>query len=464
MSETVESILGRAVNAANQNKLNESCGICLDVLAANPKNPNALGLLGSVRAKQGKHAEAKGFLLEAIKISKELTNTTNASWLTNLSTIHRISNEVDIALEYNKEAIKITPNEMTYSDLALTYLLRSEHAESQHAFIKALSFNNDFPTANMGLGESLLLHGEYRLGWRGYAWRNKLEMAKNTLPKFSAAPWNGMSLPDKTIFLVADQGFGDFIQFSRFIPMIKDKFKTVMVGWGPEVNALMTGFPGIDKSLNQPNEEPYDVYSLTSSLPELLDITLDKLPPPIPFVIPQAKKDKWDEIAKGFSKNKPRVGITWAGRPTHPNDTRRSIALNKFMPILRHHRYIDFFVLQKEIKSEDMDLVKSNFFWHDVNKLENFMDTGALLSHLDLVISIDSSVLHFSGALGKPAWGLIPIPNDWRWLLPNGDYDKKSPWYSSVTLFRQKKPDDWRPVMLEIGEKLTSIPSANRLT
>jgi hypothetical protein len=286
-----------------------------------------------------------------------------------------------------------------------------------------------------------------------YYWRNKLDQARGTLPKMTSAQWNGMKLPGGTLLLVADQGFGDMIQFARYIPWIKERVPNLVIGWGPEVTALLGKHPDIAVCFSKWTEAPpHDAYSLLSSLPQIFGTELNSIPAPIPYMhMDPARIDHWGRrLNAAFPERRLRVGLSWSGRSTHPNNARRSVRLETLAPILAVPG-IDFISLQKPFPDEDRAFAQTiPSFLELAPELTDFAETGAVIKNLDLVVAVDTAVVHLAGAIGSEAWVLVPEPADWRWLLERTD----SPWYPTLRLFRQKRAGEWAPVLANVAQAL----------
>jgi Glycosyltransferase family 9 (heptosyltransferase) len=193
----------------------------------------------------------------------------------------------------------------------------------------------------------------------------------------------------------------------------------------------------------------FDLHCPFLSLPHAFNTRLDSIPAQIPYLAaPVAAIDKWrDRLGQN---NVPRVGIVWSGRSTHANDANRSIALSSLMPLRSPD--VQLVSLQNEVRAEDAKVLAANAqILHFGSELKDFSDTAALVSLVDLVVSVDTSVAHLAGALGKPVWILIPFAPDWRWLLERED----SPWYPTARLFRQPKIGDWDSVIDKVRQALT---------
>jgi Flp pilus assembly protein TadD len=447
--ETVDQTLARALNAAKLRRINEAMGICRDLLITSPDLPGALGLLGGILGQEGRVDDAIPLLKAAVARQPGVGN-----WHLNLCALYRGKNMLDEALESGLEAIKHSPDTAAHRvELALTHLTRGERDLAALRYREALGREPENPPAHMGLGELLLSMGEYAPGWLEYAWRNKLDQARGTLPKMTAAQWNGMKLPGGTLLLVADQGFGDMIQFARYIPWAKQRVGALAIGWGPEVTSLLGQHPDIDICFAKWSDAPpHDAYVLLSSLPQIFGTELETIPAPIPYLsVGEERCARWREGLAGVRPVRPfKVGLAWSGRPTHPNNLRRSIRMEVLAPILATEG-VNFFGLQKPFPEEDRAFAARCGNFLDLSpQLGDFAETGAAIKSLDLVIAVDTAVVHLAGALGAEAWVLVPEPSDWRWLLGRTD----SPWYPTLRLFRQEKPAEWGPVVAAVAAAL----------
>jgi len=447
--EIIDQSLKRALEAAKLRRINEAIGICRDLLAAHPDLPGALGLLGGILGQEGRVDEAIGLLKSALARQPNVGN-----WHLNLCALYRGKNMLDEALQSGLEAIRHSPDAAAHRiELALTHLTRGERDLASLRYREALAREPENPSAHMGLGELLLSLGEYTPGWMEYYWRNKLDQARGTLPKMTSAQWNGMKLPGGTLLLVADQGFGDMIQFARYIPWIKERVPNLVIGWGPEVTALLGKHPDISVCFTKwADAPPHDAYSLLSSLPQIFGTELNSIPAPIPYMhMDPARIAHWARrLDAAFPEKRLRVGISWSGRGTHPNNARRSVRLETLAPILATPG-IDFVSLQKPFPDEDRAFAQTiPSFLELAPELTDFAETGAVIKNLDLVLAVDTAVVHLAGAIGSEAWVLVPEPADWRWLLERTD----SPWYPTLRLFRQKRAGEWAPVLASVAQAL----------
>jgi hypothetical protein len=298
-----------------------------------------------------------------------------------------------------------------------------------------------------------LLLGEYEEGWRLYEWRWKTEQLKNNLRQFKQPLWLGdQPIAGKTILLHAEQGLGDTIQFVRYVSVVERLGANVVLEVPATLISLVQTFRGSFNLIAKGDDiPPFDLHCPLMSLPHALRTTLDTIPADIPYLAVDAQRQaQWRE--RLGTKIKPRIGLVWSGNVKHLNDRNRSIALRTMEPLLRLD--FEYHSLQKEIREEDKPFLNefTQIQSHE-NELNDFSDTAALIAAMDLVITVDTSVAHLAGALGKPVWILLPYSPDFRWLLERGD----SPWYPTARLFRQRSIGDWDGVVAEVLAELKRL-------
>jgi ADP-heptose:LPS heptosyltransferase len=267
----------------------------------------------------------------------------------------------------------------------------------------------------------------------------------------SALPqWDGAPAKGKTILLFGEQGAGDMIQFVRYAPMVAERCARTVLVCGPDLKTLLKGVNGVSEVVDYDEQPPrFDQHVPLMSLPKLFKTDLDSIPAPIPYLSADpAKVEHWRLRLGGRPGRK--IGLAWAGRITHPNDRNRSMSLAQLAP-LAAVKNVQWISLQKGPAEAEARTPQAGLEITDVSsELTDYSDTAALIANLDLVISVDTSVVHVAGAMGKPVWVLLPFIPDWRWLLDRPD----SPWYPTMRLFRQRAVGDWEPVVQGIAEKL----------
>ncbi len=349
---------------------------------------------------------------------------------------------LDDALTAGRRALALGQNRTAaLVNLGKVHVDRDELDTAMEHFLAALALDPDDANAHLGEAQILLARGEWRPGWIEYEWRNKLEVARVQVPKMNAPLWNGMAQPTGRILLVADQGFGDAIQFARYIPMVAARCKEVLLGCSEELKPILSTMEGVGRVFHVWAEIPgFTSYALLSSLPYVFGTDLDTVPAEVPYIHADAAKVAlWRARLAAAPRQGARVGFFWSGRPAHPNNARRSVSLDRFRP-LADIPGLQLVSLQKEIPEHERAALAAMPGVLDVSTaLSDFGETAALISNLDLVVTVDSAVGHLAGALGRPVWVMTPTPADWRWLLERTD----SPWYPTMRLFRQPRAGAW---------------------
>ena len=295
---------------------------------------------------------------------------------------------------------------------------------------------------HLELGRFLMRRGEFRPGLTEFERHWRLKGRVNGVPRLPVSQWNGMRLPGGRILLVADQGAGDAVQFARYIPLVAERCREVILAAPPELADLLRSAKGLTRVVTRYEDVgSVDVFCILSSLPFLLGTTLETIPGSVPYLtVDAARGAAWKaRLDARTPPGLPRVGIAWAGNPAHPGDRWRSTRLAAWKPLLDVSG-VSFISLQKWVPERDRGSVASASRLIDLTDgRDDFADTAALVQALDLVVSVDTSIAHIAGALAKRAWVLLARLPDWRWLLDRED----SPWYPTLRLFRQDAPDRW---------------------
>ncbi|KXW56971.1 tetratricopeptide repeat protein [Ferrovum sp. PN-J185] len=404
----------------------------------------------------------------------------------------RLKRFKEAIIDYQK-AINYKPNfSSAYNNLGTVYQDINREKEALHNFDKAIEFKRDYIDAYFNKGVLfhknlifdnalenynniinikpntikanwnksllLLLYGYYLQGWELYEWRfQKDELKANyyTFPK-EKINWKGKeNINGKTILIYHEQGFGDTIQFCRYLPLVKELGANINFlvpsSLAPVIATLDCPMTVIIKGKPIPN---FDAYCPLMSLPHVFKTTIETIPSKNPYLYSIKSKTKYWEDKNNNKRLK--VGLVWSGSKLNNNDIKRSIPFNRLTPLLKLP--IEWHSLQKEYRESDIELLKQYPEIHQhQHELKDFSDTAALIESLDLIICVDTSVAHLAGAMGKPVWLMITYFPDFRWLLNRYD----SPWYPTVRLFRQPKHDDWESVVslirLELTNKLKSV-------
>lgn len=330
-------------------------------------------------------------------------------------------------------------------------------AEAIISYEQAIQLKPDFAEAHMNLGIQKLLLGDYAGGWPLYEWRRKTDQFTEWRREFTQPEWTGeQSVAGKTVLLYAEQGLGDAIQFMRYVPRVEALGATVLL----EILAPLAALAGtlrararrIIKGETLPD---FDLQCPLMSLPLAFGTRVETLPAEIPYLT--ADPRKVEEVrARLGARSRTRIGLAWSGYAGHRNDRDRSLALRRLEPLLRLD--FEFHSLQRDIRPDDLAaLAGFTQLRPHQDEIKDFSDTAALMSELDLVITVDTSVAHLAGALGKPTWLMLSTRPDWRWMTERSD----SPWYPTLRLFRQKNTGDWDGMIAEIVAELRSTWPGN---
>jgi tetratricopeptide (TPR) repeat protein len=293
--------------------------------------------------------------------------------------------------------------------------------------------------------------GDFARGFAGYEIR--FERPQTRIGHFTMPPWQGESLAGRTILVHTEQGFGDAIQFIRFMPRLSAMGARVLFSCPPEMMRLMTGFPGIAENLvhGAPMPGVVDFHVPILSLAHRLGITLETIPRATPYLAPPA--GVVGPPVPRAPDTRLAVGIAWAGNPKHLNDANRSMPLEQFFA-LTDIEGVALYSLQKGARAGDLRALGFDAFVRDLDPgIADFADLAAAIMALDVIVSIDSAPVHLAGALGRPAFVLLPAKPDWRWMRGRDD----SPWYPTLRLFRQSTPGDWTGVMARVRAAIAEM-------
>ena len=356
----------------------------------------------------------------------------------------------DEALISCQHAIALKPNFIeAYNNMGNALKEFKQFEQALANFDYAISLNPDFSDAYWDKALTLLMLGDFEEGWQLYEWRWK-SVQKDYVRALSQPLWLGdTSIAGKTILIYPEQGLGDIIQMCRYVHQIKALGANVILEVTASLMAIMSTLREDIEIVEMNTPLPYfDVQFPIMSLPLAFKTTVENVPADVPYLFSDPAKQKvWKE--RLGAKTKPRIGFVCSGSTTHNDDSKRSIPLDLFKPLFELP--FEFHMLQKEIRSNDQEALEAfpHIRIHQEN-LNDFSDTAALIDEMDLVISVDTSVIHLAGALGKPVWVLISWVPDFRWLLDRTG----SPWYPTATLFRQPERENWAAVIEDVCQRL----------
>lgn len=343
----------------------------------------------------------------------------------------------------------------THSNLGVYYTSIGHYEEARSHYQRALVKRESYPQARYNLGILELTCGDFQLGWELY--ESRLDCAELHLQRNAAGVrWAGQPLLGKKIFVFAEQGLGDTLQFARYVPCLVEMGASVVFECQPPLLPLLKPCfetsPGI-MVIARGSPEPIngDYYASLLSLPYLLETDVSSIPAVPPYLLSTAKaRSHWEELFAPI--NSPRIGVCWAGSATHKNDRNRSIALAQFANVAQgvDARFVSLYKASGELQSSINLAEKWPALIDFTDRFRDFLETAACIAQLDLVVTVDTSVAHVAAATGKPVWLLLPYVPDWRWLLDRQD----CPWYPSMRLFRQPHPGAWEEVLAGVNVAL----------
>jgi hypothetical protein len=313
-------------------------------------------------------------------------------------------------------------------------------------FHQAIEAGPQDADAHFGLALLYLLHGNYEKGFIEYEWR--LLRPNCIVPRYAQGTfWDGRPLKDESLMLHCEQGFGDNIQFIRFLPQLRERVAKIHLACHSPLVRWFSGLEGLSSTVTDGDPLPPCGYHCPLlSLPRIFKTTIETLPREVPYLpVPASSREK---------SQRPRVGLVWQANRSSGNSGYRSIPLDALRPLA--DLPVDWISLQRDPNEAEKELLRSVFRAEEQGHLfRDFKETADCVAELDLLLTVDTSVAHVAGALGRPFWILLPRWSDWRWLLGRPD----SPWYPSAGLFRQTVDGDWSGPMERVRAKLIEFSS-----
>jgi hypothetical protein len=448
-------MLGIATRAEEAGRIDEAEPIAAHLLKAAPEDSRVLHLAGIVAFRTNKRALAVTLLEQAI--AKE---PRNGLFLRNISEMYRVVGRLDDALGAARRAVALQPADAAaLHNQAVIHHERGEIELGLACSRRAVGLRPDMAGAHFAIAEAQLLRGEYAEGWEEYEWRFRMAGVPSPLPvalQRGRSQWGGGSLGQGRLLLIGDQGFGDVIQFSRYIPWAVARGQPTILATSNEMAPLMRRmFPDLPIATHWAECTMFAAYCPLSGLPRLHGTRLDTIPPPLPIPVDPERATLWrTKLDLAIPPRLRRVGLVWAGRPTHRNDRNRTMALSVLAPPLAEVPGIALVSLQKGDAATEVSSYAGRAMLADAARdITDYEDTVAAIAALDLVITVDTSVAHIAGAMGRPCWVLLPFTCDWRWLRDRPD----SPWYPSLRLFRQKTPGRWDEPLAAVAAELATL-------
>lgn len=433
-------------------RLDEAAAVAAAALAADSADAAALHLSGLLAWRRGEAPDA----LSALRRASELAGDEKAAGeaLRDLCEMYRVGGRLHEAALAGERTARLRPHDANaHYNLALVLQELGDLDGAVAALRTAVSLAPDHAGAHFELAEALLLGGDFAEGWEEYEWRFDVAGAAPLMPKTSAPKWTGEPLPDGRLLLVADQGYGDVIQFMRYIPQAEARCGAVAIACSGETAPLVRQLAKTAELFRVWDQAPrFDCYAALSSLPRLFGTRLETIPSVGRYLVAEPSRAAlWAERLKALTPARFRtIGLVWAGRPTHGNDANRSMPLAALAPLFALERTALVALQKGEAAAQVGRYFGAAPLVNLGPEIGDFTDTAAIIANLDLVVSVDTSVAHLAGALGRPTCLLLPFAPDWRWLRERSD----SPWYPSLRLYRQQRRGDWSDPVARLAADL----------
>jgi tetratricopeptide (TPR) repeat protein len=451
-SDYAEAHSNLGVTLLQHGRLTEAVPSLREALRLKPDNAEAQSNLGVALLQQRELTEAVAHFQGAVRLRGDI-----AQFHSNLGMALSEQGKLVEAEACYRQALRLKPDFAgAFSDLGAVLVDQLKLTEAVACYQQALRLNPSYAEVHMNLAYALLLQGDFDRGWAEFEWRWKCR--DSPPPSFREPLWNGSRRPGQRILLFAEQGLGDTLHFIRYAPLVQQVGAFLIVQSPRPLFRLLTTCAGIDQLvLEDTDPPPHDIQASLVSLPRIFQTRLATVPAQIPYLSADPELClRWQERLSGVRGF--RVGIAWQGNPNHIHDRHRSVSLLAFEP-LAGVPGVRLVSLQKSPGREQLFGQAERLGVLDLaDQLGDFADTAALMSNLDLVITVDSAVAHAAGALGIPVWVALSRVPDWRWLIDRED----SPWYPSMRLFRQTTRGHWADVFERLTEALARHTARGR--
>jgi Flp pilus assembly protein TadD len=459
-------------------------------LELQPDYPEALDNLALVLEKQGKIGEAIAAWERSLTLKEDLVPA-----LIHVGRAYHLQERYDDGLRVLRRAVELSPRnpegqgylgcvlrktgELEQAAVAFRIATQLDPASAeQHSNLgtalfelgdpqqslahleKAVELKPDYIDGHWNLSLTLLALNDWQRGWLEYEWRRHSHQKKGLTRNYPQPEWNGCDISGRTLLVTTEQGLGDCLQFCRYAPLLAERGAKVIFEAPPQLCEILRGLKGVDCLVAYGEPPPkFDAHVQMMSLPGILGTRIGNVPVEVPYLHADPKREAiWKPklAGPGF-----KVGIAWQGSLTFGNDRFRSIPLRQFEPLAGIDG-VRLFSLQKNFGAEQLDQLAGTFTVEqfdpplDEGGTGAFMDTAAVMNHLDLIVTSDTSIAHLAGALGVRVWVALGYGCDWRWLRERDD----SPWYPTMRLFRQTTAGDWVGVFSRIAKALRDTGNA----
>lgn len=399
--------------------------------------------LGCMLHIQGRMTQAVACYRQALALEPDQPEA-----LRNYALIAGGSEQIDEALHGFERHVAAHPRDAAaHCQLGHLYMHQARYDEALASYERALALQPEVAEFHYARAQALLLLGRYEEGWQEYDWRWRIELLSAAMTRFPHPRWDGKPLAG-TLLLHEPSGFGDVFQFVRYAPVAARLCERVLVECQPALLELVAGMPGITAVSQREPLPQFDAHLPMPALPHVFGTTLATIPWDGPYLhADEARTQVWRQRVDAADARGRKVGLVWAGNPANLADRERSVRLQDLGPLAAVPD-VTFFSLQKGVAPGTPPA--GMHFVDFTAQIADFSDTAALLSQMDLVVSIDTSVAHLAGAMDKPCWVLLPFSADWRYHTGRSD----NPWYPRMRLFRQARAGDWSAPLQDLAAAL----------
>jgi tetratricopeptide (TPR) repeat protein len=417
------------------------------VLHAEPHNLSAQINLANIADAAGDYPLALQEAEQAVALQPQHPDALFAQGLA----LNRVQRDAEAVVVYRRLLALAPAQHRAWDNLGQSLQALGDTPAAAAAYRQALMLAPDDAETNYHWALLLLLQGELAAGFRAYDWRWQAVAGLSRLP-LAAPVWDGRDPAGKTILVADEQGFGDNLMFCRYLPLLRQRGARVIYACSPALLPLLQAWDGADQivPVTDAAKMVCDVHCSMLDLPHLLGTTAQNIPAAVSYLAAPAGTVP-DRIS---NERGLRVGLVWAGNPKHKHDARRSIAFDRFVALggVPGVRYYNL-MRPSDLRGDEA----ARFAAHDIidlgAQIGDFAATARFIAALDLVIAVDTAVVHLAGALGQKVWVLLPFAPDWRWQLGRDD----SPWYPSAKLYRQEQPGDWEAALARVREDLAAL-------
>ena len=398
-------------------------------LSLKADQPRAHNNLGAVLQMQGQLQAAVESYRRALALDPTLPQANQ-----NLASILRDGAAAENAIAGFQRLLQENPRDaQAHTDLGNVYRELGRHREAIASYGRAIDCNPELAEAHFARSFELLTCGEYEEGWREYEWRWRVKALNAPMRAFPEPVWDGRPLSGGTILLHAEQGFGDTLLAARYVPLVAERCKAVVLECQPQLRRLLGGTEALPR---------FDAHLPLMSLPRVFGTRFETIPWTGPYIRPSTNAP--------LSSPGPNIGLVWAGEPRQGDDRKRSVTLQMLAP-LGETPGATFYSLQKGAGAAQAASPPAGMRFVDLApRIRDFADTAAFIAQLDLVVTVDTSVANLAGAMGAPTWVLLSTVPDWRYHLEG----ETTPWYPTMRLFRQASDGDWPGVVARVAQAL----------